>query len=750
MPLRNGYLSRLALWGLCLFGLVSARASRAQPLPLGAWRTHFTHFNATSVFLAGDRVYAGTSNSLFYREDNQLVSLSKGASLNDAHVTAGAYQSATGLTFIGYENGNIDWFDDEELVNFPPIKNASRTGDKAIYDLFFQGDTVYILSGVGAILLNPTTERVLESWIQLGPDAADAAVYAGAIVGDSIWLATEFGLIRNSLDFFVNRQDWSTWQRFNLPDQPRNTPVQQLASTASSLYAASGNNQLYRLEGQNWILDRSFPTVIQATRTGANGSLLICTSDTLYVKSASGDWSALTGESWSNLEDARQDASGTFWLADFEAGLVWGDGTTWQFGFPPGPTTDRVSEFAGIGAQMAAVPGAYANGNSQQLPGQLLMWSGTEWLTAQNEIHPSDWATVTASPFGDSVVVGAFPTGLITLPADLENSRSTVASDELFQTDILPLGIADVAYDLSGNLYVVQHRSSTPLYRRSTDGVWTTFSIDHPSAQFLEQIQPSVYGYLFLTIADYAGGGMLVYNPDSGSVLELTSSIHDLPGNTIHSLAEDQDAFLWVCGNDGVAVFTNPSSAFEPGFTAERPRIEFQEAFLGTQVYDIAFDGGNRAWLATEQGAWRLDGLGGDNALQFTSENSPFPSDVVVRVGHVPTTGEVFFNTTNGTVSYQGDAPLGEARHTTIKLFPNPVEPSFTGRVAIQGLPRQAYLRVTDLAGNRVQDLRAEGNTATWDLTDLSGNRVPAGVYLLVSSSVDGEESVVSRVVVKE
>ncbi|MEL6535896.1 MAG: hypothetical protein AAFQ98_10815 [Bacteroidota bacterium] len=743
-------LSTLTLIGVWLLWLNCPVTLQAQPLPLGAWRTHFTHYNATSVFLAGDRVYAGTSNSLFYWEDDELVALSKGSSLNDAHVTAGAYQASSGRTVIGYENGNLDWFTEEELVNFPTIKNASRTGDKAIYDIFFQGDTAYVLGGVGAILLNLSTERVLESWLQLGPDAQDAAVYAGAIVGDSIWLATDFGILSNSLDFFVNRQDWSTWQRLNLPDQPRDSPVRQMARVGSTLYASPGNSQLFRQQGNNWVLERSFPSAIQATRSGANGNLLVCTSDTLYVKNSAGDWASLASDNWSNLEDARQDETGTFWLADFEEGLVWGDGSLWQSGYPPGPPSDRVHEFAGVGQQMAAVPGGFSNGSSQNLPGEVFVWTGTQWLTGRNDIHPAAWSSVAASPSGDSIAVGVFNTGLVTFPMDLGGSNSLAANDGVFDASFPPLGITDVAYDLFGNLYVVQHRTTTSLYQRDPNGTWTTYSIDHPDAQFLEQIQPTVFGYLFLSIANYAGGGILVFDPETGDVVELSEATNDLPGNNIYAMAEDQDAFLWVCGEDGVTVFTNVGSAFEPGFSAERPRIEFQEAFLGTQVYDIAFDGGNRAWLGTEQGAWRLDGLGGDNPIQFTSENSPLPVDVVLDVGHVPATGEVFFNTTNGTVSYQGDAPLGEARHTQVKVFPNPVEPTFTGLVAVQGLPRQAFLRVTDLAGNRIQDLRAEGNTATWDLSDLAGNRVPAGVYLLVSSSLDGEESVVSRVVVKE
>ena len=94
---------------------------------------------------------------------------------------------------------------------------------------------------------------------------------------------------------------------------------------------------------------------------------------------------------------------------------------------------------------------------------------------------------------------------------------------------------------------------------------------------------------------------------------------------------------------------------------------------------------------------------------------------------------EVFFGTDRGIMSYRGDATETASDNTCASVFPNPVREGHTGPVAITGLVRDSEVRITDMAGNLVYKTASLGGQAIWPGTDLSGNRVSTGVYLILA-----------------
>jgi hypothetical protein len=57
-------------------------------------------------------------------------------------------------------------------------------------------------------------------------------------------------------------------------------------------------------------------------------------------------------------------------------------------------------------------------------------------------------------------------------------------------------------------------------------------------------------------------------------------------------------------------------------------------------------------------------------------------------------------------------------------------------------------VRITDVAGNLVYRVRSNGGTAIWPATDMQGNRVSTGVYLVLASDDTGEFTCNTKVVV--
>ena len=59
-----------------------------------------------------------------------------------------------------------------------------------------------------------------------------------------------------------------------------------------------------------------------------------------------------------------------------------------------------------------------------------------------------------------------------------------------------------------------------------------------------------------------------------------------------------------------------------------------------------------------------------------------------------------------------------------VKIYPNPVSPNFSGLVIMEGLVNNALIKITDASGKLVNELNANGSTATWNTRRVDGTRV--------------------------
>jgi hypothetical protein len=174
------------------------------------------------------------------------------------------------------------------------------------------------------------------------------------------------------------------------------------------------------------------------------------------------------------------------------------------------------------------------------------------------------------------------------------------------------------------------------------------------------------------------------------------------------------------------------------------------QILLETEVVSaITVDGGNRKWLGTQSSGVFLVSPDGTTQLEhFTKENSPMPSNNVTSITINGNSGEVFIGTDQGIVSYRGEATDGAKEASCATVFPNPVRETYQGPVAITGLIADSDVRITDMAGNLVYRTISNGGQAVWPATDLSGQRVSSGVYLVLASDPSGTSHCNTKVMV--
>ena len=173
-----------------------------------------------------------------------------------------------------------------------------------------------------------------------------------------------------------------------------------------------------------------------------------------------------------------------------------------------------------------------------------------------------------------------------------------------------------------------------------------------------------------------------------------------------------------------------------------------QKYLLDTEtIRSIAVDGANRKWVGTNgAGVFLLSPDGTDKIHHFTTENSPLFSDNIIDIAINELSGEVFIGTEKGIISYRSDATKGYDTHKNVMVFANTVKENYTGKIAINGLVNNANVKITDINGNLVFETFANGGEAIWDGKTQSRERASSGVYLVFSSNIDGEETMVSKI----
>jgi len=134
--------------------------------------------------------------------------------------------------------------------------------------------------------------------------------------------------------------------------------------------------------------------------------------------------------------------------------------------------------------------------------------------------------------------------------------------------------------------------------------------------------------------------------------------------------------------------------------------------------------------------------------INFNESNSPMFSNTVNSVAVDQLSGNIWFATLKGVLSFRGDATEGSESFTGVYAFPNPVREDFTGNVTIKGLVRDTQVRITDISGNLVFKTVSDGGQASWDLTTYTGKRVSTGVYMAFCASPNGAQSCVIKILV--
>jgi hypothetical protein len=738
-------------------------------IPNGAWRDHLPYNQGKRLTENGDRIFCVTSaGSLFSYNlrDGSIKKHSKVNGLSDADISTIGYSDFTQTFVIGYKNGNIDLIINDSVINIPDIKRKMIMGEKSVNNVFFHEKYAYLACGFGIVLCDLTRREISDTYF-FGPGGTQINV--NDITSDGIYLyaATKEGIYKAAIDD-PNLVDFNAWQHLgNLPDPDSEYRfVAWFGNRIFTVYSnpVSGFDDIITLDDSSWkVWDKSYPD--KFGYLGEQRGYLIFSSS-LRTKVYGSQEELLRDNLTYYSQYALYDSKHGLWYADPESGLLKLDSSgNGKVLTPDGPAYRDVGDIEILNGNLWAGGGTEAS-----------KWTGygaysfiNEKWTAYNRknipelenflniseisIDPLDASHVIGGSYGYGIA--EFKDGIL---IDIEDETNGV---------LLPVQgyghgyvrVTGTDFNAEGDLYISTSNSEQAVYRKMKGQDWEALKLNYDGFGLnvnVGEILASTNGQVWVLIER---SGVLVFQEsDDGSILqERFFTIKNQTANLldqVYSIAEDKEGDIWVGTNKGLVVYSNPSGIFEDeiviGYQPEIPRndnTQYVDLLLATEkINDIEVDGADQKWLATEKsGVFLVSSDGKKEICHFTEENSPLFSNNVLTVAVNDKTGEVFFGTDKGIISFRGRATEGGDDFGNVYVFPNPVRETYYGDITVTGLVSNVNVKITDITGNLIFETTSLGGQAIWNGKNFRGDRVQTGVYLVFCTNDDGSKTHITK-----
>lgn len=763
-------------YGFTAFLLVLLSSFALRAMPIGSWNIHLPYYECKSVTHSTSFVWTATDNSLFRlsKADFSTEKITKIEGLSDLSIGTVEYNPYNGVVVVGYANGNIDIINGNKVYNLPDIKRSQIVANKSIKSVYFIGPLGYLSTGFGIVVIDTDRNEIKDTYL-IGPNGTYLAVYDIVSDGTGIYAATATGIYTAQLSnpFLANYASWTQYS--GLP-----TATYNCIEIFNGQLIANKKGPQFGTDDVIWYASIANPVWDTMAYTGLNVREIKVTATRIWVASIfsimeyhpdfSFDIWYTQGSAalWPN--DLVASPDGTIWYADNQVGLV--HMLNFQSGIayrPNGPVSTSAGGMDFSNGRLCVVPGGHDDtwSNIYNREG-ISFYENQTWdvMKPSNVLALDSIDDINFCEFdpidNTHVWLGSFGKGLIEVRnnqvVNIFNQYNSILDSKI---EYPWCGIGGIEYDENGNLWIVNQNTVQCLKVRKPDGTWMEYDFQGMlnTASAVGDLMITESGQKWIILPRTAG--MIVFD-DNGTIdvtsddrkkkLGFTAGTGAIPGTDVLCMAEDKDNEVWVGTDKGIAVFYCAESIFSSGgCDAQQILIqqgEYTQILMESQVVTaIAVDGANRKWIGTESGGIYLMSEDGTKEIEhFTAANSPLLSDNVTGITIDPESGEVFFSTGKGIVSYKSDAVEGDDFNGDVYAYPNPVRPEYHGPIAIKGVVRDADVKITDIAGNLIFQTTALGGQAIWDGNNFAGERAASGVYLVFITNEDGTSKKVTKI----
>lgn len=747
------------------------------------WEDFFSYNNVKDFLIVDDKIYALTDNAVFIYDtsSNETQKLSSINGLSGETTSAIHFNISKRRLVIGYETGLIEVLNEDGTIKISAdIANFNQSGEKRINHISEFNNKLYISTPFAIVVYDIDKLEFGDTYF-IGANSTSVKINQTLIANNQIYAATENGIYVANLSN-PNLIDFNNWPLLFAGN------YLNIIRFNALIYASIGND-LVKINGSNSTVEKTFPNTIKKLKS--SGQNLIITSELEATVLNTSLLQVYKSSQTANYNFTLNNASSfgnDLFLATNEYGIlqipISGNQSFTEI-HPKGPLSNSVFSMDALNKNIWFVYGGYS---SAYVPTGNLKgfshyngaeWKNTEFTTA---FPVYDLVHVTIDPNRDnSVFISSFSDtnsgnilsggGLLEVVDDqilnFYNSKNSPLED-LFPNDPnrITTRINGTTFDNQGNLWITDVLAINKLKKLSPGGVWQSFdirSIQTNKAEELNTIKVDKSNSLWIGTRR---NGAYVFNQTGDRKRALTTepTKGNLPHANVRTIAVDRNNKIWLGTQSGLAVFYNANGLFEASIYDAEPVIILDDGIpkklLGNQtINSIVVDGADNKWFGTDNGGVLYTNPSGQKTLaSFNKDNSPLPSNKILNISVDITNGKVYFATDKGVVAYNSNvASFGETLEE-VYAYPNPALKNHQ-TITIDGkngnhLPKGTNVKILDVAGNLVYETNVvegqetQGGKVVWNKTNLAGQKVTSGIYIVLLSNDDASETTTTKIAI--
>ncbi|CAL2079345.1 putative secreted protein (Por secretion system target) [Tenacibaculum sp. 190524A05c] len=746
------------------------------------WEDFFSYNNIKDFTISGDVLYALADNAVFTYDlqTQETQKLSSVNGLSGETTSAIFYNETYNRLVIGYENGLIEVVDQDGTVTVSPdIVNFNQSGLKQINAIYQNNDELLLATSFAVIVYNIERLEFGDTYF-IGPSSTSVNVNDIVVVNNEIFAATESGIFVANTNggSLLDANNWSLRFTGNF---------KHITAFAGNVYTAT-DRDLIRLNGAVQQIVNTYTEDISDIKSeGTTLTVSLSSRANIYDQSL-----ALTASNTSSgtfdftLNSAGVNA-GTAYLATQEFGILFAPTASQSYTevHPQGPLSNQVFSIEAHNNGLWVIYGGY---DSTFTPSQIRQgyshFNGTDWVNIPfNPGDPfGDLVHVTIdrnsdnrvfiSSFGDTGAVTTKLTGglyeliddqIVRFYNHLNSPLEDIAATD---PNRVTVRVSGSALDRDGNLWVANVLANSRLKKLSPSGAWTSFDINELYLDNKPGMGEVVIDNANTVWITTRRNGVFAYNENGDRKRALTTEATrgNLPNAFTRTVAIDKNNRLWIGTLSGLVVFSNTSGIFDANVYDAEPIIILDEGIpkklLGDQtINSIKVDGANNKWFGTDNAGVLYTNPSGQNTLaNFNKDNSPLPSNKILKIAVDEFSGKVYFATDKGIVVYNSNvAPFGDELGE-VYAYPNP-SLNTNNTVTIAGrngtnIPKGTNVKILDVAGNLVYETnvvegqQVQGGKVVWNKRNLSGQKVASGIYIVLLVTDDGAETSTTKIAI--
>lgn len=737
-----------------------------------AWEAYFSFFKIKDIDAAGDFIFTASENALFSTdlgslEQEEITTLT---GLSGDEISSVSYASQQNIMLIGYDSGLLQIYNPStkktrtfiDILQQPTITPEERM----INEFFIDGDKAYLSTNYGISTFNLNKLEFGDTYY-IGNNGDKLGVNSISIQNDQIFAATKDGGLRYASLNNPSLVDYNQW------NQVEQGEIQRVFNFYGELYILQ-NNILKRWENNQFNQIINFGQTVNDIKLSQNTfSVTMKNNVRVYDENLSQITYFSTVEFDGEFNTALA-YKGFLYVGDNNFGLVrapLSNPNALEYFSPNGPLRNDIFSMDLTLSQLWVSYGEYTfSYNPYPLTERgISHYSEEHWVNIPYEDLPENRSitSVKINPFApEQVFFASFRDGLMEVNQNevvnfytTNNSNLEPIETASSSPDAIRLGPMD--FDPSGNLWMASSLHSKGLISFKPGGNPNSFKKYNLTSVIPQPTSNNGFGAL---VTDQSGNvymgaykeGIIGFHAGTKKFAKIKggSGSGNLPSNDVRALAIDLNNQLWIGTGQGLRVLYGPSQMFENPNTKVNNIVFLdndgvaQELFANLSITSIAVDGNNNKWVGSTSGVYQVSSDGQKTIHHFTTDNSPLPSNNIVDIKIDGSTGKVFMATQKGLVAFRGNSTSAQNNLDKVRAYPNPVRPGYDGVVTVDGLMKNANVKITDIEGNLVYEEVSRGGSIQWDTRAFGKYKVASGVYMVLITSEDQAKTKVAKIMI--